>query len=273
MDISTSDKEKTEKCKICNETFENRSVLEVHMKTHVMETKPFLCQLCGFEGTDEDDLKQHKWAHVVKEYRQNMDLPEDINLQKLQCNICENIFDSIKQLKIHMKSHSGEYPYKCNMCQKMFKEKTDLENHLRAQHPIDNEGTSSSSQRNTEGDEANIFRCKFCKQQFEEENNLKSHLKIHSDLKSVVEEMYNKNIKQSNDHDNVDKRQGRQNTLKCKECPFQTTSKQEWRIHCQRHSGGNLSTSEDAVNANSKDRETKFQKSIPKGKHKTSGRM
>mmetsp|Transcript_41348 Transcript_41348/g.69069 ORF Transcript_41348/g.69069 Transcript_41348/m.69069 type:complete len:351 (-) Transcript_41348:340-1392(-) len=50
------------------------------------------------------------------------------------CKICLKVFDSRYGLKRHMRSHTGERPYKCEWCGKAFRQGVHLKGHILARH-------------------------------------------------------------------------------------------------------------------------------------------
>ena len=56
------------------------------------------------------------------------------NAEILKCGICSAVFGFFSDLKIHMRSHTGERPFQCNQCDFAFTIRGNLNKHLRAVH-------------------------------------------------------------------------------------------------------------------------------------------
>ncbi|KAF7276912.1 hypothetical protein GWI33_008526, partial [Rhynchophorus ferrugineus] len=68
-------------------------------------------------------------------------------------------FSASNKLKIHMRMHSGEKPYKCHLCSESFARKDVLTGHIR---------------RHT-GEKP--YTCKICNQSYSQSGTLHTHMK------------------------------------------------------------------------------------------------
>ena len=82
-------------CTICGRIFTYKSVLKVHMATHSDE-KPYKCSICTPDKQKcfkrKDNLYQHMKVHNEKKY---------------SCNVCEQKFRTLENLKRHRQSHTN----------------------------------------------------------------------------------------------------------------------------------------------------------------------
>ena len=138
-------------CDICGKQHGCRSALEIHYRSHTKH-RPFKCEICGKAFTTRGNMKQHILTHKPEEIQWNSQIEKvtpsqipsptrpDMNhvstadaSKKLggrhQCHICLKGFSSSSAVQIHLRTHTGDRPFKCSDCGKAFTTKGNLKVH------------------------------------------------------------------------------------------------------------------------------------------------
>ncbi|XP_063244703.1 zinc finger protein 543-like [Bacillus rossius redtenbacheri] len=107
--------------------------LTLHMKVH-SDLKPYVCRVCNKGFKQSSQLRNHHVTHVDKKLL-DADMPRWYTSQR--CQICHKTYSDSKCLKKHMKSvHSKLRPYVCQVCGHASAGKSMLRMHMR-QHTGD----------------------------------------------------------------------------------------------------------------------------------------
>lgn len=93
-------------CNFCDKEFLGGNDLRKHIRIHTDE-RPFECQHCGQRFRQGGCLKNH----IASQHGTS---------ETFTCYYCNKTFPIKERLRLHMRLHSGEKPYKCKICFKRF---------------------------------------------------------------------------------------------------------------------------------------------------------
>ena len=147
-------------CESCNCGFQERKKAIEHRRVHregkigtdkqIVKLKcrnqNLKCQFCPLQHTTEYQLK----LHVKTKHR-------------LVCHTCRESFETHELLRMHVRNHTQDYPYKCGLCGYSYNAIEDLSHHINM-HKIK---------------EKDWFVCRICPQKFLDEENFQEHTKEH----------------------------------------------------------------------------------------------
>ncbi|GFT22301.1 hypothetical protein NPIL_254131 [Nephila pilipes] len=129
-----------------------------------------------------DQFSNNCNQEMIQSHQQTKQSPN----KQIPCSVCKKVYFK-KNLKRHMRIHTGERTYTCKKCGKSFTQNGDLKKHIRI-HTGEKPYTckicfKSFSQQgtlkrhiHTAQNKDNPFTCRFCKKQYAREESLKSHI-------------------------------------------------------------------------------------------------
>lgn len=154
----TKDKLRKYKCETCQKRFLGNNDLRKHQRIHTNE-RPYICQQCNKCFRQAGSLKNH----VVSQHSSGLQNPEIFI-----CWHCQKVFPIKERLRLHLRIHTGDKPYRCKLCPKAFARGGQLVQHTR---------THTGSRP---------YICNECDSSFTCSANLKLHLKRHQEIRDFV---------------------------------------------------------------------------------------
>ncbi|XP_059045141.1 gastrula zinc finger protein XlCGF57.1-like [Achroia grisella] len=220
------------KCSICNRKCANSSTLVIHMRSHSDE-KPYSCLSCDKKYKDSGTLKRHVERNHLENRERNFICENcgksfysksDVKIHMrthtgetpYACSECPMKFTQISAMLRHVKRHTGEKPYTCITCSKAFCTKEELKNH----HMVH----TSKKQ----------FSCSICNIMFKYRNNLKKHLRLHSKSDHYICSYCGRNF---NLKGNLKIHINRQHSEKSGYCTICSMNVSDLEVHTRKHTG------------------------------------
>nr|CAH7724011.1 unnamed protein product [Callosobruchus chinensis] len=183
-------------CDTCNKPFFSINALRKHIQTCVTRDVPskngnklikeehYKCPYCSGVYRSQDTFKRHltrnhtscicekcgKVLSSIESLGHHMDTVHS-EAKPFACTICDKRCKRRGDLRIHMRTHTGERPYNCKMCSRSFINASNFKNHVcRLPTEQSTEGSSDEGTKNKQYD------CPFCTESFDSKETATAHV-------------------------------------------------------------------------------------------------
>ncbi|XP_023948288.1 uncharacterized protein LOC112053192 [Bicyclus anynana] len=141
-------------CTLCPKKFKSANQLSKHMLYHRRNGPPVQCDVCDKQFTNARQLRSHVAAIHKK-------------VKPFKCCECEYTAARKEELKLHMRSHTGDKPYACDQCEYRSGDHNALRRHKKKHS------------------QESVYKCKYCPYTAIQSHRYAKHMvSTHPDLKA-----------------------------------------------------------------------------------------
>lgn len=228
--------EKKHRCPHCPAAFRTSGSLQDHVRRHNDGSKQLICSFCEVVVFSNRDLTRHiaKCTESVPEDALEDDVENEISnrikmvsSQMRECVLCGT---KVKNLKVHLRSHTHERPYDCSLCDRTFTQSGHRNLHMRQVHNVDPNADT------TEQPPVKEYSCEMCCRNFDSMSDLDDHMRIHITPNGLCK-ICNKVVAPGCITAHLRTHTGKNNQYKCTICPTSFQRKDHLEKHFALHTG------------------------------------
>ena len=119
---------KSYSCPYCDKQFFQSINRKVHLTAHT-QAHPFKCLYCPIVFSQFSKLSEHLQKTHAQEVLNTREAARNKKQQRIPCQFCGKKFFYYYLIRAHLRTHTGERPYKCSYCDKSFKQTSNLKTH------------------------------------------------------------------------------------------------------------------------------------------------
>ena len=167
-EVHGDERAKKMQCHVCDKWLANQTMMVGHQNMH-MNIRPFPCDFCDRTYRTQANMAAHRKEAHAEQWKiergkrsalgraapkpctkcgmlfpllsaLNQHLAEfhgDVDARELQCTTCDKWLGSKLLLQNHMRTHTGERPFKCDFCPKSFFSDKTMTAHRKERHQIE----------------------------------------------------------------------------------------------------------------------------------------